>query len=108
MLRMIGRRALARRPPRPFAADARSGGWTNWAGNVSVARLARAVERPSSEPMLSQLVGSARRARVVGAGHSWSTVAGVDGSDCWVRRGESKSLAKEGLGGSRCPRQVTS
>mmetsp|Transcript_30638 Transcript_30638/g.94738 ORF Transcript_30638/g.94738 Transcript_30638/m.94738 type:complete len:290 (-) Transcript_30638:80-949(-) len=84
MLRMVGRRALARRPPRPFASDARSGGWTNWAGNVSVARLARAVERPSSEPMLAQLVGSARRARVVGAGHSWSTVAGVDGSDCHV------------------------
>ena len=50
---------------------------TNWAGNVTFGP--GRVERPSSLAQLQQLVVSARRARVLGAGHSFNRLADTDG-----------------------------
>jgi len=50
---------------------------TNWAGNVRF-RAAR-IRRPRSTAELAEQVAAARRARVLGTGHSFSPIADTDG-----------------------------
>lgn len=50
---------------------------TNWAGNVTF--RPRAFHRPGSVAELQELVAGSDRLRVLGSGHSFSTVADTDG-----------------------------
>ena len=54
-----------------------SGAWTNWVGNQSCAPTKLAA--PRSEDEVAELVASARKVRVAGAGHSFTPVVVTDG-----------------------------
>ena len=49
-----------------------AGAWSNWAGNQRCAP--RAIQHPSSEPELSDVVTRARRVKPIGSGHSFTDI----------------------------------
>jgi len=51
--------------------------WRNWSGSVIAAPSA--LERPTTEPELQQLVAAAAKVRVVGTGHSFMPLCATDG-----------------------------
>ena len=65
--------------------------WTNWAGNQSCSPAS--IERPTSEDELAAIVARAaeagERVKVVGAGHSFTSIACTDGAlvDLWRASG---------------------
>lgn len=63
---------MARPEPAPAAPA-----WTNWSGSVT-ARPAE-IARPASLAALAEVVGRARHARLVGAGHSFMPLCETDG-----------------------------
>lgn len=50
---------------------------TNWAGNVSFS--AQSIHRPTSVDQVQKLISASKRARVLGTGHSFNTVADTEG-----------------------------
>lgn len=58
-------------------ATVRRGVWSNWAGNQRI--RPEGFDRPATEDQLAALVGSARRVRAVGTGHSFTGAALTEG-----------------------------
>ncbi|MFY0406603.1 D-arabinono-1,4-lactone oxidase [Solicola sp. PLA-1-18] len=67
---------------------------TNWAGNVTFST--DVLHRPTTVEQLQQVVADARRLRVLGSGHSFSTVADSDAALVTVRGLDLPSVVEPG------------